>query len=266
MRPEDSAVNTSEFRALRKNIHWGDVHTQLLLRLPKFTEQQGIGARLICTSISAIQHTGAFIRRLDLWNAFTMTSDITQKANSVKSPKAFVHVVLKTNKYKETIDFYCKLLGAHIAYSNDVIAFLAYDEEHHRIGIVYVESLKERDPGGCGLDHLAFSLDSLDDLAAVYHNRKGLGILPAWCVNHGPATSMYYRDPDGNKVEMQVDNFDTVEEANEFMMGEEFRHNPIGVDFDPEDLVRRLQSGEDHQSIKKRPQSGPRAVPIHLTT
>lgn len=195
-----------------------------------------------------------------------MTSNTTQMANPVKSPKAFVHVVLKTNKYKETIDFYCKLLGAHIAYSNDVVAFLAYDEEHHRIGIVYVESLEERDPGVCGLDHLAFSFDSLDDLATTYQHRKELGVLPVWCINHGPATSMYYRDPDGNKVELQVDNFDTVEEANEFMMGEEFSRNPIGVDFDPEDLVRRLQIGEDHRAIKKRPQSGPRGVPAHLST
>lgn len=193
------------------------------------------------------------------------TNDV-QKAKSAKRPKAFVHVVLKTNKYKESIDFYCKLLGAHVTYSNEVVAFLAYDEEHHRIAIVYVEDLKDRDPGACGLDHLAFSFDTLDDLAEAYQHRKEQGILPVWCVNHGPATSMYYRDPDGNKVEMQVDNYDTVEEANEFMMGEEFSINPIGVDFDPEALIRRLQSGEDRQIIKKRPQSGPRGIPIHLTT
>jgi catechol-2,3-dioxygenase len=34
--------------------------------------------------------------------------------------------------------------------------------------------------------------------------------------NHGLTTSLYYRDPDGNKVELQVDNM-TMEQADEFM-------------------------------------------------
>jgi hypothetical protein len=45
------------------------------------------------------------------------------------------------------------------------------------------------------------------------------------------------------------------------MMGPEFAENPIGVDYDPEDLVRRLQAGESEESIKKRENIGPRGVP-----
>jgi len=46
---------------------------------------------------------------------------------------------------------------------------------------------------------------------------------------------MYYSDPDGNKIEIQVDNFDTPEAANEFMTSKYFAENPIGTDFDPEE-------------------------------
>jgi hypothetical protein len=57
---------------------------------------------------------------------------------------------------------------------------------------------------------------------------------------------MYYEDPDGNKLESQVDNFDTPAEANEFINSALFRENPVGTDFDPEELVKRVRSGEDH--------------------
>lgn len=63
---------------------------------------------------------------------------------------------------------------------------------------------------------------------------------------------MYYRDPDGNELELQVDNFETVAEAIEFMNGTEFEENPIGVDYDPEEFVRRVRSGEDEKRIKMR--------------
>lgn len=41
--------------------------------------------------------------------------------------------------------------------------------------------------------------------------------------NHGPTTSLYYRDPDGNQIETQVDNFETAEEATAFMNSPELR-------------------------------------------
>jgi hypothetical protein len=45
-------------------------------------------------------------------------------------------------------------------------------------------------------------------------------------------------------MEFQVDVYKTNEEANEFMMGPGFAQNPIGVEFDPDDLVKRLREGE----------------------
>jgi len=55
---------------------------------------------------------------------------------------------------------------------------------------------------------------------------------------------MYYADPDGNQVELQVDNFDTIEEGVAFMESESFARNPVGVPFDPEAWIKRLQAGE----------------------
>lgn len=76
--------------------------------------------------------------------------------------------------------------------------------------------------------------------------------------------SIYYEDPDGNQIETQVDSFEDPEEATKFMASEEFAENPIGVDFDPEELIRMLQAGESEESLKKREKIGSRGLPPHM--
>ena len=105
--------------------------------------------------------------------------------------------------------------------------------------------------------HVAFTFDTLNDLLEAYKQRKALGIYPFWCVNHGPTTSIYYHDPDGNTVETEYDNLDT-EGADAYVASEAYRINPIGVDFDPEELIRRMDAGEPLKELIKRPESGPR--------
>lgn len=72
--------------------------------------------------------------------------------------------------------------------------------------------------------------------------------------------SMYYLDPDGNKIETQVDIFDDPQEAIAFFEGEEFATNPFGVDFDPEVLIQRLNDGEDEALLMRRANIGHRGL------
>ena len=55
---------------------------------------------------------------------------------------------------------------------------------------------------------------------------------------------MYYADPDGNRVEFQVENMESKEELNAFMHSDTFAANPIGVNFDPEKLLERFENGD----------------------
>jgi catechol-2,3-dioxygenase len=139
-------------------------------------------------------------------------------------------------------------------------AFIAWDDEHHRMVIVSDPSHKQvvDRPTAATVYNIAFTLDSLADLATSYEQKKARGILPHWPVNHGMSTSMYYLDPDGNEFEIQVNNFDTSEEALDFMATPEYAQNPIGVDIDIDEFLRRVKSGEDEAAIKKRPLIGPR--------
>lgn len=61
-------------------------------------------------------------------------------------------------------------------------------------------------------------------------------------------------------IETQFDNFDSAEAANEFMRGEAFGENPIGVDFDPEVYIRRLEKGESVEELSRRVEIGRRGV------
>ncbi|KAH0839155.1 hypothetical protein AYO21_05575 [Fonsecaea monophora] len=184
-----------------------------------------------------------------------------QKQYDVMSPWKLAHVVLRTTRLTEMVDFYKKFLGAQVEFENDRACFLKYDEEHHRLGIITFDGMSGGGPSAPGLEHIAFTFHDLSDLVKVWEQRKVLGIEPVWCVNHGPTTSMYYVDPDGNKLESQVDNFDDLEEQHRFISSVNFMENPVGTDFDPEDLKRRVKSGEDHASIKRRIEIGPRAFP-----
>ncbi len=94
-----------------------------------------------------------------------------------------------------------------------------------------------------GLHHVAFTFGSMEEFLDNYVRLRDRGIRPFFCVNHGPTTSMYYRDPDGNRVELQIDNFATAKEGQDWMLSPAFDRNPIGVEYDPDDLVKRFKAG-----------------------
>lgn len=187
----------------------------------------------------------------------------TTSLPTVIQPQSLAHVVLKTPAWQFDVmkTYYKTFLGARVAWENDMLCYLAYDDEHHRVGIFAMPGTEPKTPTSAGLAHLCFTFATLRDLATSYHQRKAYGIKPSWCVNHGPTTSMYYTDPDGNEVETQVWNYDDLTDAKKFLETENFRMNPIGTDFDPEELIRRLDSGEDEGAIKKRIEIGPRKMP-----
>ena len=95
---------------------------------------------------------------------------------------------------------------------------------------------------------MAFTFKSLDELLDTYTRLKASGIRPYWCINHGPTTSMYYRDPDNNQVEL-IDNFDDVRDGKAYMRSPALAKNPIGVPFEPDSFVTRLKAGASAKEL-----------------
>jgi catechol 2,3-dioxygenase-like lactoylglutathione lyase family enzyme len=160
------------------------------------------------------------------------------------SPAKFAHFVLRTGQVDKLAEWYKTVLAARIVFRDERLCFLSYDDEHHRLALIQIPGLQPRDPDGTGTDHVAYSYRDLGDLLATYRRLKAAGILPQWPINHGVTTSMYYRDPDNNRVELQIDNFATEAECQGYFQSQAFKENPVGVTYDPDDLCRRYEAGE----------------------
>src|SRR5258706_14696423 len=171
----------------------------------------------------------------------------------VVTPIRFAHTVFRTARFEEMKAWYQTVLGAHVVHGNPMIAFLTYDDEHHRIAILSTPGAPDRAEGTSGLEHIAYAYATFGDLLATYERLKAAGIAPYWTINHGPTTSMYYRDPDSNQVELQVDNFPTVDELHAWFRSGAFAQNPIGVTFDADELVRKFKAGVPVETLVQRP-------------
>lgn len=171
----------------------------------------------------------------------------------IVKPSKLAHVVRRTGRFDELVRWYCTVLGAEVVHSDGMLAFLTYDDEHHRIAIATIPGLSEQPPMAAGTDHIAFTYSDLGDLLYTYLRLKAVGIEPFWSINHGPTVSFYYKDPDGSRVELQVDTMPTAEAIESWMKSGEFAANPIGVVIDGDDLVARYQAGEPLEQLLKRP-------------
>jgi len=160
-------------------------------------------------------------------------------------PVKFAHVVYMTRRFDEMVAWYRDVFEAEVVYENPAFAFLTYDDEHHRFAIANLNLLKpdghsRDDRGEIGVNHVAYTYRNVGDLLDTL--------------------SLYYADPDGNRMEFQVD-CGTVAEATALMQSPEFAANPVGVMYDPEALLRRFQAGETNEALLAVPTGPPSPIP-----
>ena len=182
------------------------------------------------------------------------------------TPK-LAHIVLMTGQLPAMRDWYAKVLGAHVVYENPGLCFMTFDDEHHRLALVAPPvPLTPRTPLTACMHHSAYTFAGLSDLLESYARLKALNIEPLTPIQHGVTTSLYYRDPDGNLVELQVDNFAHPDAATAYMQGEEFAADPIGPAFDPQAMLDALQAGTPVATLITRAwaRSGP-SLPDPMT-
>ena len=180
---------------------------------------------------------------------------------SSKTPirPAFHHFNLKTTRLQELIDWYATVVGAEVTFQDATGAWLTNDGANHRIALLcfpgFVDD-PERETRS-GMHHSAFEYAGFAELNASYLRLRDAGIEPDICIDHGMTLSYYYKDPDGNRVELQVDNFGDWQSSKEWMRtSPDFRANPIGVFVDPARIAEAAQSGEPFTEIHRRATAG----------
>lgn len=104
-----------------------------------------------------------------------------------------------------------------------------------------------------GLHHMQFRHASLEQVVRRYERLRNAGVTPFRSANHGPGTSFYYRDPDGNVVELSGPNFETEADYFTFIESAGFKSNPSGIDIDPEEYVARFRGGVPQEELVRIP-------------
>src|SRR6476620_2184909 len=101
-------------------------------------------------------------------------------------PRKFAHVVYRTRRFDEMLRWYQVVFDATVQHRNPALAFLTYDDEHHRfafvnLGVLQPQGTQVDRSGVIGVDHVAYTYASLDDLLDNYVQLKDQGIVPYWC-------------------------------------------------------------------------------------
>lgn len=171
---------------------------------------------------------------------------------AMPAPK-LAHVVYRTRQLDVMLQWYADVFGATIVYRNPALAFLTFDDEHHRLAFADLSVIA---PGGedtaqapVGVDHIAYEVPSLTALLETWEHLKTKGIEPYWAVNHGMSASLYYADPDGNQMEFSIDCFASKDECRDYFAGEKIGQNPVGTEYDPAEWLARLRAGESEAAL-----------------
>ena len=121
---------------------------------------------------------------------------------------SFSHFGIHVTDLPRQEDFYTRVLGLLVSDrgalpSGPTLVFLSRDpDEHHQLVLV-----TGRPPGVDYnvVNQISFKLPTLGDLQAMYARVREEGIKEFRIVTHGNAWSIYFADPEGNRVELFVD-------------------------------------------------------------
>ena len=196
--------------------------------------------------------------------------DLYKKFRSGDAPDIFHHVSFKTMNYDRMVDFYEKLFGCKPMYKSKEITFMTFDEEHHRIAIANTKPvfdnlgfiprlvmkfknwINRAVPTLVGLDHISYRLNPIDQWFDFYFRAKKQGLEPYWTINHGWISGIYYRDPDGNLVEIFYEHWRNDEEFIEEVAKKGFPEEPVGTNMDIEVLHQMFKEGVPYEELVKK--------------
>ena len=113
------------------------------------------------------------------------------------------HVGLYCHDLGTMRDFYARVLGLTIT-DEDLergICFLsaAPDAEHHELALAQAKDPAQKTHN---VQQVSFKVKSLDDVRTFYHRVRDAGMKIDRTVSHGIACSVYFYDPEDNRIEL----------------------------------------------------------------
>lgn len=122
-------------------------------------------------------------------------------------PMRVGHLVLNVKNLAESTRFYTDILGFEISRQTPTGTFLTCGKIHHDLALFQApEDALPVSSGQLGLNHFAVQVEDLDALKEVYFNLKDREVTLDHNTDHGMTSSVYFMDPDGNRVEFFCNN------------------------------------------------------------
>ena len=140
------------------------------------------------------------------------------------------HVVLAVSDPEASAKWYSEVLGMDIMYYNEKgnMAFLSFGTQHHDIAVV--KAPEDVTLGSPGRSHTALQIDGgLDELKQLYQRMKDKGVEIEFTTDHGLSQSVYFFDPDGNRLEVYCETM-TPEEGIDFMRAGRAGRDPLELE------------------------------------
>jgi catechol-2,3-dioxygenase len=121
------------------------------------------------------------------------------------SPVRLNHAVLFVADVERSTSFYTEVFGMEVvtreARMNAAFLRLPRSGNHHDLGLFGIGSSSGPRRPGIGLYHLAWQLDTIDELVEMRQRLLDAGAYTGES-SHGATKSIYGADPDGNEFEM----------------------------------------------------------------
>lgn len=143
--------------------------------------------------------------------------------------KRLGHVVLNVRDAAKSKEFYTRTLGLRVAHEDLArgTVFLSFGREHHDLALFQMATGEPPDASQPGLHHMAWQLGNFDELQAAYRELQAIGVPVESTIEHNVTRSVYFRDPDGNRVELYCD---MVENGFETMRTLGPRRDPLDIE------------------------------------
>ena len=112
------------------------------------------------------------------------------------------HVVLNVKDVETSVKFYTEALGMEVMrLRENSAAFLSFGTQHHDIALFKAPEGAEM--GSLGLNHIAFQIEGGEtELRQLYGRLVQHGAKVDYTTDHGMTHSVYFFDPDGNRLEI----------------------------------------------------------------
>ena len=120
-------------------------------------------------------------------------------------PKYLGHVNIYVRDVGRSEKFYADVLGLHTNERRPGHAvFMSADpDQSHEIALMHLgPDAAGPDENRVGLNHIAWRMDSFEDLKELYHRLKEKGVKIEGIGDHGFSLGVYFQDPDGNGNEV----------------------------------------------------------------